>query len=312
MSDEEPIDHKKKGCFVIAPIGNDGSASRRATDGLLDAVIVPVLEELGYTVEVAHRSAKTGSITRQILERLLKEDLVVADLTDLNPNVMYELAVRHCVRLPVVTLALVGTDLPFDVSTERTVFYTNDMLGVVDLKQKLTESVEEAAKEDTPDNPVYRAATESVLKDVKAPELQTFIMDRMDRLESAINRIAHSGVPARMRMRPSEAELRAIYDSHPDMSDWRRVQESESSAIYMVTGSPDSLESFKREVLLLAKGPPGPYYKPSENYRPPIVMEERGSTTGEVLIRLPLGKMQVEVAKAIAKRTGCMLAEADI
>ncbi len=187
-----------KKCFVIAPIGETNSPIRRITDGLIDAVIRPVLEPMGYEVTIAHKITTPGSISRQIIERLLTDELVIADLSGLNPNVMYELAVRHATRLPIIILAEVGTKLPFDVSDQRTVFYKNDMAGVIELKQTLGKTTQEAMADTRPDNPIYQVHKEILIKENIEPgeagNIQKLILDRIDNLEYLISSHLDSGI----------------------------------------------------------------------------------------------------------------------
>jgi hypothetical protein len=185
---------KPKTCFVITPIGDDSSPTRRAIDGLVDAVIEPTLKDLGFEVEVAHRIAKAGSITNQVIELLLSADLVVANLTELNPNVMYELAVRHAKRLPVVILAERGTKLPFDVADERSIFYTNDMAGVPELAAALRRIAEAAVDDQQPDNPIYRGAQALVMREVAATDADRFILDRLERMEEMLSTAVRKNV----------------------------------------------------------------------------------------------------------------------
>ena len=150
-------------------------------------MIKPVLEGLGYDVFVAHEIASPGSITKQVIEHLLNDEMVVANLTGLNPNVMYELAVRHAKRLPVVSLAEEGTKLPFDISDERTVFFANDMLGVQSVTEQLRDAVEAAEQDDAPDNPIYRAAEALIIQlSPETSDKDKYFAAQLDAIQNSI------------------------------------------------------------------------------------------------------------------------------
>lgn len=191
-------------CFVIAPIGDDQSASRRDIDGLIGTVIRPTLKDIGLVTVVAHEIEASGSITRQVIEHLLGADLVVANLTGLNPNVMYELAVRHCVELPVVVMAEHTTKLPFDIAQERTIMFHNDIAGAMELRPRLHSACIEALKGARPDNPVSRAVQATVMRDSDTRGFEQQLLNRLDGIESAVGRIA---------ARSNEGELPYSQDS---------------------------------------------------------------------------------------------------
>jgi hypothetical protein len=179
----------KQRCFIITPIGPDPSPIRRAADGLINTVIRPTLEELQFVVHVPHEMTDPGSITRQVIQHLLDDELVVANLTGLNPNVMYELAVRHATGRPVVVLAEVGTVLPFDVSDERTLFFTNDMTGVEEVRPAFTAMVAAAMRDQTPDNPIYRVRQAGVMREVAANTPERYIVEQLEAIQEQLSRL---------------------------------------------------------------------------------------------------------------------------
>ena len=178
-----------KTCFIVTPIGLEGSDIRRKTDGLIDVALNPVLAEFGYEGLPAHKIAEPGSIPEQVIEHLLNDELVIANLTGLNPNVMYELAVRHATKLPVICIAEQGTQLPFDIASERTIFYVDNIAGVNDLKTKLHSSLEASTKEKNSDNPIYRAQKNFTFRKDTKGDAQTFIIDRLSGIERRLTNI---------------------------------------------------------------------------------------------------------------------------
>jgi hypothetical protein len=108
-------------CFYITPIGSDGSDERMHSDLFLGSIVEPALDSFDLRVVRADAIEKPGLITKQVIEYLLKSRLVVADLSFHNPNVFYELAIRHAARLPTVQIIRSQDRIPFDVNQNRTV-----------------------------------------------------------------------------------------------------------------------------------------------------------------------------------------------
>ncbi|RIV21376.1 hypothetical protein DYU11_18390 [Fibrisoma montanum] len=196
------ISNEKKRCFVITPIGPDGSEIRRATNGLLQSVLRPVLVEFGYEVKAAHEMEEGGSITNQVVKAILEDDLVVANLTGLNPNVMYELAIRHGVNKPVIAIVEKGTSLPFDINQERTIFFVNDFEGGEELRSALRKAVRritEGSSKET-DNPITRVVKDTLIKkdlDIKHGSVNDYMLEKLDLILSKVER---NNIPASSRL----------------------------------------------------------------------------------------------------------------
>lgn len=108
-------------CFIICPLGDEQSETRKKSDTFLKFVFNPVLERNGYKAIRADQIPKVGLITSQIINLIIDCPLVIADLTDSNPNVFYELAIRHTTGLPYIQVITKGQKIPFDINAIRTI-----------------------------------------------------------------------------------------------------------------------------------------------------------------------------------------------
>lgn len=124
-SNENPMTSAppSKRCFVISPIGPEGSDIRKHADEVFEFLIAPVLEGYGITPIRSDQIREPGKISDQMYREIFAADLCIAVLTDSNPNVYYELAVAQAASRPVITLIKKGQPLPFDVRDLRTIEY---------------------------------------------------------------------------------------------------------------------------------------------------------------------------------------------
>lgn len=113
----------KKNCFIIGPFGEPGSEIRKHSDQLLRHIIRPPVISLGYEPIRADEMPEPGLITSQVIKHIVDDPIVVADLSGSNPNVFYELALRHATRKPLISLIREGDPLPFNVAGMRTIIF---------------------------------------------------------------------------------------------------------------------------------------------------------------------------------------------
>jgi hypothetical protein len=111
----------EKVCFYITPIGEPESEQRKHSDLFLSSIVERAVEEFGLRVIRADQIDRTGIITKQVIEHIVKSRLVIADLSFHNPNVFYELCLRHVCRLPTVQVIRAIDEIPFDLDQVRTI-----------------------------------------------------------------------------------------------------------------------------------------------------------------------------------------------
>jgi len=132
-----------KTCFVIAPIGDSDSDVRKRSDQVLKHVISPAVEKCGYKAIRADQISEPGMITSQVIQHIIDDPFVVADLTGRNPNVFYELAIRHALRKPLVQLIKKGEQIPFDVAGTRTIHVDHhDLDSVEEAKEEIVRQIQ--------------------------------------------------------------------------------------------------------------------------------------------------------------------------
>ncbi len=163
----------KKLCFIISPIGEEGSEVRKRADQVLRHVLAPAVNGCGYEPVRADTIAEPGLITSQIIQHIVDDPLVIADLTGMNPNVFYELAIRHAIRRPLVQVIQKGEKIPFDVAGMRTIPVDHrDLDSVEEAKGEIQKQIKavESKKPADIDSPISVSVEIQSLRQSENPE----------------------------------------------------------------------------------------------------------------------------------------------
>jgi len=167
----------KKTCFVISPIGDDGSDIRKRADQILKHVLKPAADSCGFNAIRADDISEPGIITSQVIQHIIDDPLVVADLTGMNPNVFYELAIRHAIRKPLIQIIQKDEKLPFDVAGMRTISVDHtDLDSVEDAKNEIVKQIKAIMKKkpEEIESPISVSLELQALRHSENPEERSF------------------------------------------------------------------------------------------------------------------------------------------
>jgi hypothetical protein len=216
-------------CFVIMPISDAAGYEPGHFGRVYEHVIKPAVLQAGFQPIRADDTNKTDYIVINIVRMVVESAIVLCDYSAKNPNVMYELGVRHAFNLPVVLIKDRSTDKVFDIQGLRYTEYDETLR--VDSVQKdiarIKKAVEDTAKADsTSYNSIVQLAglTAAKVPDRKEVSGDTqLIMSAIAALEQRLDAVSGKPVARHLRFENDAVVLNdgdvarvgdAIHDYH--------------------------------------------------------------------------------------------------
>lgn len=172
---------KKYTCFVISPIGKEGTEHYEEYKDLFDLIIVPALEIYDIDVKRGDHYVNDTKIDATVIKCVQDADICICDISEPNPNVYYELGRRDETGKPILLIKKKGTaQSPVDIATRRFFEYDWDGRNSIREAQKHIRSFVEPLIE-SGFSATGRSAT---LSD---------IAETLSRLERKVDRISQGG-----------------------------------------------------------------------------------------------------------------------
>jgi hypothetical protein len=128
----------RKRCFVIMPFSlTTETHTREYWDNHFENFLKPLIDSCSEV-----QAFRSVPMRQDIINDLVFSPIVVADLTDSNPNVYWELGVRQSFRHGTITIANEDTkNLPFDIRTKAVLFYPSDMKARDTFSRKFKDAI---------------------------------------------------------------------------------------------------------------------------------------------------------------------------
>ena len=245
-------------CYVSTPFGTKTAVDGRLIDH--DHVyltgIRPALEALGTTVVRADEMSG-ALVMKSVFDALISCDVMVADISAGNANVMYELGVRHALRRGITVLVMAaGGHIPYNIAYLRVVAYATDGQGrlrsdsVDEFRHTLTRTVGAALERITIDSPLYQfypSLAVDLPQDLVGPDMRRRLqppVTRADQPEMAAlapaNDAGQQPTAAAESSQPLQllGELRRLRDA----SAWEELVQAARSLPAEVASAPEAIQ----------------------------------------------------------------------
>jgi hypothetical protein len=180
MTQTKNIKNDQKSCFVVMPFGG-------TWDPYYAQIYEPAIQESGLISVRANDVFRAGSILQDIVDLLSRSSVILADISESNRNVHYELGLAHALGKPTVLVAPKNLPLFFDIGQERMLTYDKDNpFWGVELRQKITQALSETIR--SPETAIPTAFMHIKPSRVETDE----VVVRLRRIEERIMEIARA------------------------------------------------------------------------------------------------------------------------
>lgn len=234
--------------FIVMPFGTKPGADGRPVDfdRVFKELLEPALADAGYDVFRADQERRSGNIRFDLFQELLVADLVVADLTVDNPNVWYELGVRHALRARGVILVQgPRPSQPFDLYTDRRFNYhlkdgAPDPDHLRDDRESLANMARatQGAWPGRSTSPVYQ-----LLPELREPDWRKLLLADSNEFSDAQKRWASRLEVARQKGRPGD--ILVLADETPSRALWLEAKRSAGDALLDLQRYEFALEQYE-------------------------------------------------------------------
>lgn len=158
----------RNSCFVIMPYGKKTDVDGKEVDfdAIYKFIIEKAVQKAGLECVRCDDIEFPGSIDESMIDHIFEDRVAIVDISTLNPNVFYELGVRHALKRRVtVLIRSAGTKQPFDIGRLRSIEYTTDLKGGPEAVESIARSIKIALDNKDPkdDSLVYKFVPELVV-----------------------------------------------------------------------------------------------------------------------------------------------------
>ncbi len=196
------IEQVNNDCFVIMPIADPEGYDKGHFKKVYEDILKVACDKAGFTPFRADQVKQTNLIHLDILQKLIDSPMAICDLSNRNPNVLFELGLRQAFDKPTVLVQEVGTPKIFDISPLRYTEYRKELKyrEVLEDQNYIAEAIS-ATKEATDKGEginsivsLLSLSSPASLKDVSdndAAKMLQVVMSEMNDLRTDFRRTIH-------------------------------------------------------------------------------------------------------------------------